>query len=321
MPVVILPVFLWDIIRMYLPIDAVEKLINADPMFNAVFPDMFYKAKFINQCNQSCIVVYESDIDPTATSTSSSTKKQFWMHALENKINCNNESVCDIMNRISYHNELRTGSIHAYYKVFSHYMTLCGANENYDFHHKKCSIEIIGIGCIHKISYYNSKLHCLHKIDFRGIESLVLNGMNCYSLMLTISNVNTLHINNCAFRYCILNIKLTRKITITACFFKSNSNIIINSYDPTNCKTTGCLNTVNIIKNQFHEQKSKHIIISVRHSSETPKINISENKFAKRQKLDQGISNCELTTVNNEAPIDIIKINQTKRLSVQDDLV
>lgn len=317
---VLLPIFLWDHIRAYLPTNAVEKLINTNPIFNTAFPDLFYKAKFMSQCNQSCIVVYESDIDPIAPLSPSLLKKHFWMHALENKINCKNK-VSDIMNRISYHNELRTNSAHTYYKVF--YMTMISydANENYDFHHKKCSVEINGINNNNVIKYYCPKQYYEYKIAFSGIKSLVLNNVSYCNITTVISNVKSLHINNCIFGNCMLNIELTQNIVVADCkFINRNSSVVINSNKSTNCISSGCLDTINIVKNQFCGIRREHIDISVRHSSETPKINISENKFAKRQKLYQGIPNCELSVVNNNVLIDIIDENRrTNRLCVQNE--
>ena len=142
--IALLPVFLWDHIRIYLSASVTEKIIQVSPMLHTGLPDLFYKAKFMRQYNQSCIVVYKSDVDPIALSTSSSLKGRFWKYTLEHKIDCKN-ILSDIINRVSYYNQLHPETDHVYYKIFCHSLSSYEQNEEYLFHHRKCIIEIIGI--------------------------------------------------------------------------------------------------------------------------------------------------------------------------------
>ena len=306
----LLPVFLWDYIRIYLSTSAAEKLIQVSSILHTGLPDLFYKAKFMAQCNQSCIVVYKSDVDPIALSASSSLKGRFWKYALEHKIDCKNV-LSDIMNRVSYYNQLRPETDHIYYKIFCHSLFSYEQNEEYLFHHRKCSIEIIGIKQS-IIGNYERRPYCECDITFRGIESLILRNLVFYNISIIVTNVNSLDINNCTFLNRMVSTAVS-DVNIIDCKFNGNGHIVINSHNSTDITSIGCLNIVNIIKNQFCGMKIANIMINVKHPSEAPKINISNNIFAKDPKIKCGILNADLIAIDNKSlygtVVNILNVN------------
>lgn len=120
----------------------------------------------------------------------------------------------------------------------------------------------------------------------------------------------------------MLHTALVSDITITNCKFNDNGQIVINSHNPTDITSIGCLSTVNITNNQFCGMKMGNIAIYVRHTSEAPKINISNNMFANNLQIKCGILNADLVAINNgslyKIVADIINVNdlQTNTLFV-----
>ena len=300
-----LPIFIWDHIVDYLSNHDMAMLLQTSRMFEATIPDLYYEDKFLSSCDNACIVRYKSEIDPFDETPAK--LKEFWKHALINKIECEND-IGDIFRCISCHNKMRKNrSVHIHYKVFSRDLSNTNHRNQYKFAHGRCSIEIISLDGMIKIE--QCPFISDGTISLSGIESLTLSNIIFHDLVIKIIESATLIVDDCALIDYSLQITSVPNITVTRCTFRGLLTHLKITYID---KPNNYSNIVNIRNNRFNgRDKSyfrKQIVISDKCKA-SPTITIKNNVFSKQPMLANSLSNCNITVKNNGVRSDGVYIN------------
>lgn len=312
----LLPAFIWNHIIAYLTEECMEKFYQVDISMPLILPHIYIKNKFIADCTETRIVWYKSEIDPTADYSSIQLKKKFWKHAINNSLVCRN-NVNEIMNHIRYHNEMRKyKSTYMYYKIFLKDTAWTRKpGEVYNFDHKQCGIEIIGIktptikpGCS---KYYR------YSLELQGIDKLIIRNIH-FDLSFVVHNTNLLMMDNCIigcyqFEGYTSYITAVRQILIVNCKFCTDGYLSIKPHQLFDSDNVANPEKIVIISNRFCGDGYKHIFISTTNSiSVALKIDICNNSFEGEPAISNRLTNCDLTITGNTS------INKTKIDMIRD---